>query len=359
MGVFRSQSYDSLPVNKRYDGKIMELTTYEEDLSMITTRELRLTDSCDIEMQSLGMAASPNATCESLSAPLQPAEFQSALQTVLQEKQMLASLLKKYQKLAVAYRNYDHKRFMVAMEQSFRRRASTVEGCVRPAPVNQSVETDRGAEFELDITDADETCTESNLKVPEWNRRPSESSSILYAGVEMHVPPARPPTRITRASIDVAVEAGLIATAECLVQPLEAITRLSKGGWLYKYPRRHYAKLMSQPTIPTAQLSWRYFWLNPHRGLLLWSADPSSNETKQVPVLDYFTERRMLPGEIERDEMATIIVILTGQEKSLALVPASNEDLALWLAALADFSNLRRDRSWPDNLAICSIESLA
>jgi hypothetical protein len=131
---------------------------------------------------------------------------------------------------------------------------------------------------------------------------------------------------------------------------LPALTQLLRGTWLYKYPRRQYAKLIAQQTIPTGQLSYRYFWLHPMTAALIWATTPGG-EGKQVSILDYFTERRGVGGEC-----ATVVVILTGGE-SLAVVPATNEDLATWLDGLSSLMKLKRNKAWPENLAVCAIRN--
>lgn len=133
------------------------------------------------------------------------------------------------------------------------------------------------------------------------------------------------------------------------------------GGWLYKYPRRQYSRLIAQASIPSGQLNYRYFWLAPHRSALCWSVSPEATELKMTPIFEFYTEHRLLPagegvgssggGGLAAAAAATVIIVITGKESPLALVPATNEDLGVWLRGLTALLTMKRSSAWPHNLS--------
>lgn len=204
---------------------------------------------------------------------------------------------------------------------------------------------------------------------PPQARRCSGSSSFLYAGVEprsaalIRLASTGSRSAETGASApsvhyrDAEVEAN-VADPDRMgnLRIVPALTALTLGGWLYKYPRRQYCKLIMEPLVPEAQLSYRYFWLNPMQALLCWAAKPGAPELKQVQVQDFYTEERSLRRS-DPDapaEKATIIIVFTQEESPLALVPTNSQDLEKWLFGLQKLVRMRCDPAWPENIAVCS-----
>lgn len=342
----RSYSHDSLPSHGSIgvgDNEV-QMHELEEALRKAKLHNTTLEEHCLSLKNSVSTLehALTSRPAESEAATLLLEPLRKALHEVQCEKRELLGLLKKYQRLAISYREADYKQFLKAMEGSFRKRASTTDdsntlkhtrtiGVEAIAATTISEESESIYEPLKDSSDS-------------WLRRPSGSSSYLYAGVEFHAP-ARPPS--LKGHQDASVECSLPSGARIL----PALTLLLHGCWLYKYPRRQYNKLISQSIIPTAQLSYRYFWLHPLQSMLLWSSKQDGADCKQVKVLDFYTEARMLSAE----EHATIVVVLTEEETPLALVPTKSEDLSTWLAGLGALLKMKRNYAWPDNLAICAI----
>lgn len=356
-------------------------------------------DELDIEMQSIGMQCSREKIkfddpLNSLtSSPVTVAEWQRALQCALVEKHQLLTLLRKYQQLTRSIKEHGFARYSRALDCSFRRRASTIDPCVKQIGQDIACETDHLAvpdECEtgeyiystLAINSGTDQKEESSAGQGECSvhageehaRRFSSSSSFLYAGVE----PTPRPTPVASPMPDSGIEANSSAplslsspaplsshpkTSVALSSPLLVdIGRLAVGGWLYKYPRRQYAKLIVQTSIPSSQLNYRYFWLAPHRSALCWSVFPEANELKVAPIIEFYTEYRMIPsednsgisgasGEAATASAATVIIVITGKENPLALVPATNEDLGVWMRGLTALLALKRVPDWPHNLS--------
>lgn len=347
-------------------------------------------DELEIEMQSIEIQCSgERIKCNDAlglptSSPVSVAEWQRALQCALVEKHQLLMLLRKHQQLTRSIKEHDFAQYSQALDCSFRRRASTADPCIKQIRRDVACETDHlvmpGAwetrepscptlTINTGAGQGGESSTEqgecSANAGEEYGRRFSSSSSFLYAGVEptprptpvasplpapevgQDSPPPPPPPR-----------ASITLSSPLLVD----IGRLAIGGWLYKYPRRQYAKLIVQTRIPSNQLNYRYFWLAPHRSALCWSVSPEASELKVAPIIEFYTEHRLLPSEENSSisgagdqtttaSAATVIIMITGKENPLALVPATNEDLGVWMRGLTALLALKRLPDWPHNLS--------
>jgi hypothetical protein len=319
LGMVKSQSHNNLPINSA--GKETNIKELEEELLSEKLRSASLQEKCVSLTNSVWTLEHTilNTTHGTEMHTMSEKELRAALKTAQAEKEQLVILVGKYQQLVKAYQSQ---------------------------PITRRLTSNETEGF---FSSEESTTKYTALKDEDWRRRPSGSSSYLYAGVEG---PPDPPPSLRDSCIGTKLPPDTISLDTLLSTPsiLPALTQLLRGTWLYKYPRRQYAKLIAQQTIPTGQLSYRYFWLHPMTAALIWATTPGG-EGKQVSILDYFTERRGVGGEC-----ATVVVILTGGE-SLAVVPATNEDLATWLDGLSSLMKLKRNKAWPENLAVCAIRN--
>lgn len=271
--------------------------------------------------------------------------WQVALQDVLVEKRRLVELLFRYRRVVRELRTMvGEGSYYRAVQESIdqRGRSRTEKETLLAKSLDITVETDDG------IGMPSSSGLALGGTIDEGKRKFSNSSSILYAGVE-------PPKNGT------------------IPRPLEKATsipnihliRAMNGTWLYKYPRRQYQKLIVQPTLPVTQLSYRFFWLNPVRSLLCWAENESRDrELRQVRLTDFYTEERTLPldpNHMDTDDaesgrrvagLSTIIIVITEEKKPLTLVPTSDEDLELWIGALQFVVQATRIPSFPFNFRI-------
>lgn len=272
--------------------------------------------------------------------------WRMALQEALVDREQLMQLLRRYQRLVSTLKEQDYAAYSRALDCSFRRRASTDGGAAYPSlRTSTSVITDELLDMDNLVIKMESLKDHDAL----GRRRPSGTSSYLYAGVES-----------TNAQSIKNYQELSVETVQVAPTVLKALNRMMAGSWLYKYPRRQYSKLIQQRSIPEGHLNYRYFWINPACSIVCWAPNPDSGIVKQVVISDFYTETRTLPRKEynSNQKNTTIIILLTGEGKPLTIVPTTNEDLSLWISGLSSLLKLKKSKSWPDNIYLFTQERL-
>lgn len=70
---------------------------------------------------------------------------------------------------------------------------------------------------------------------------------------------------------DAAVETTNITSPSSSFTIDRPLTRMMTGCWMYKYPRRSFARLIEDPVVPLDRLTFRFVWICPMTRLLLWT----------------------------------------------------------------------------------------